>query len=120
MSSLKKQYYANKIQNNDYLYLFKVGNFYVFFNEDAKTINTLYSLKIIPFGNDLFKCGFPVNSLNKYNELFKKDHLKIILVTDKNEEIDYDKIVLLVNGLRKKDLNINNLKTEIRKLKEIK
>ena len=50
----------------------------------------------------------------------KKDHLKIILVTDKNEEIDYDKIVLLVNGIRKIDLNNNNLKAEIRKLKEIK
>ena len=65
------KYIELKKDNDKLLYLFEVGNFFIFINEDAKKISELTNLKLTKFGNNI-KCGFPINSLEKYNNLFNE------------------------------------------------
>jgi DNA mismatch repair ATPase MutS len=113
-----EKYYGCKIQNKDILYLFKTGIFYLFLDADALKINDLYGLKLINFNNETFKCGFPVNSLDKYLKLFKKDNLKVVIVDDNNFKINYDKLIDLVDYIRKMDINKSNIYNDVKRLKE--
>ena len=66
MSKLMNLYTNLKKQNSDILYLFKVGLFYNFLNEDAKKISNLLHLKLTNLSPEIIKCGFPYGSLDKY------------------------------------------------------
>ena len=46
MSSLYLKYLKEKKKNEDTYYLFKVGNFYIFIDEDAKKISEVVPLKL--------------------------------------------------------------------------
>jgi DNA mismatch repair ATPase MutS len=119
MIKLIDQYYSNKIHDNNYLYLFKTGMFYIFLADDAYSIHDKYKLKLVKLNDEIYKCGFPINSLDKYMNLFKQDNLKIIIVNDNYNPIDYNKLIILINKIKKLDLNNNNLKEEIKELKEL-
>lgn len=43
-----------------------MGAFYVFLDEDAKEISKQISLKLTKLNDDIVKCGFSINSLEKY------------------------------------------------------
>ena len=58
-------YIELKKNNDKLLYLFEVGNFFIFIDEDARKISNIINLKLTSFGNNV-KCGFPINSLDKY------------------------------------------------------
>lgn len=53
------------------LYLFKSGIFYILLDEDAKIASKLLNLKTTYFIEDVVKCGFPINSINKYLNILK-------------------------------------------------
>lgn len=74
-----------KLEYKEYLILFKSGNFYLSFDEDAIIMNKVFNYKI----NDLksnIKVGFPVNSLNKCLEKLKNLNINFLII-DNNEII---------------------------------
>lgn len=85
------------------LYLFRSGAFYIFLEDDAITINKYVNLKLTNFGNEHIKCGFPINSYNKYMNIFKRLSLDIEEVSN-NEITDLD-VNYIVNRLKNIDVN---------------
>ena len=85
MSKLYQTYVALKIQDSSQLYLFKSGIFYIFIDEDAKLISSLFNLKLTNLNSMIVKCGFPTSQLEKYANLFDIANLsfKIIDTLDK-------------------------------------
>lgn len=77
MSKLLDMYTSLKKEDSETLYLFKVGLFYNFLNNDAVTVSNLTNLKITNLSPTILKCGFPLNSLDKYINLFNSLNLKI-------------------------------------------
>lgn len=112
--SLKSKDKTNILEKEKYLYLFKSGIFYICIDEDANIASSLLHLKLTKLNDTVVKCGFPINSLEKYSKLlsFTSYHFKII-DPDKNEIFtikDYstdDKIQKLL--LKISNVNIDNL-----------
>lgn len=68
------------------LYLFKVGLFFIFVDDDAKIVSNLLNLKLGSLNETVVKCGFPCNSLQKYLSLFKSTPYKIEIVSINSHE----------------------------------
>ncbi len=69
MSKLYERYNYLKRTDTDgehTLYLFKSGIFFIFLQEDAKIASGLLHLKITQLNSEVVKCGFPINSFQKY------------------------------------------------------
>lgn len=88
MSKLYSKYLSLKKENDSTIYLFKSGIFYLFIEDDAKTMSPLLQLKLSNLSPTVFKCGFPVTSLEKYLPLLEKLGKKI-------EIIDLEKNLML-------------------------
>ena len=89
MSKLFEKYKRLKKEDSETLYLFKVGIFYIFIDEDAKTISPVLSIKLTKLNEDIVKCGFPANSLEKYINFLKYTNFKIKIIdetSDNNHE----------------------------------
>ena len=65
------EYLRLKSIDKDTLYLFKTGSFYIFLSDDAKLVSKYTTLKLIKHNKEIVKCGFPINSLDKYLDIFK-------------------------------------------------
>ena len=110
MSKLYLEYLKKKKENNDKYYLFKSGLFYIFIDEDAKKINKITPLNITNLNNDIVKCGFPSNSLDKYLTIFKNLGLDVEIVgyiENKNININKDISTKIIKKI--KSININTL-----------
>ena len=81
---MKEQRIKIKEDYENYLIMFKNGNFYISLNNDALVMNNIFNYKIIVISNYI-KIGFPINSLNKVST--KLDELKI-------NYIIYDKLII--------------------------
>ena len=93
MSKLYDLYKSKKEIDKSKCYLFKSGMFYIFIDEDAKYVSKKTLLKLTNLSNDVVKCGFPYNQLDKYMELFNNLGIDIEIV-NKNDNIDInDKII---------------------------
>lgn len=99
MGKIIERYNILKKQNFKLLYLFKSGLFYIFVDNDAKYISKKYDLKLTSFGNS-YKCGFPINALDKYLNIFSNESIEIA-----NEKSDVDNSKKIYNVLNKVDLN---------------
>lgn len=91
MSKLYNLYLDYKNKNKDFLYLFRCGNFYIFLGEDANYISKITTLKKTKFSKETDKCGFPVNSLKTYSNIFEELKLKVKII--ENEDNNIDKII---------------------------
>lgn len=80
MSKLYSKYLSLKKENDSTIYLFKSGIFYLFIEDDAKTMSPLLQLKLSNLSPTVFKCGFPVTSLEKYLPLLEKIGKKVEIV----------------------------------------
>ncbi len=80
MSKLYERYLVLKKQNPNTLYLFKNGIFYIFLEEDAKKMSTLLNLKLTNLNENVLKCGFPVNNLEKYSSLIRSNGYDVHIV----------------------------------------
>ena len=115
MSKLYDEYLKLKEKDKNKLYLFRCGNFYIFIGNDCDYINEYIVLKKVKFTNEIYKCGFPVNSIDNYMRVFKNHNLDIEIVEKlKNNEKNVIEIL--------KTIDVNNI-TPIEaliKLKELK
>lgn len=87
MSKLYLKYKELKESSNsseNKLLLFKSGIFFIFIDEDAKLASSLLNLKLGKLNEKIVKCGFPISSLEKYNNLLKYSGytLEIVNVND--------------------------------------
>lgn len=80
MSKLFEIYKKLKQNDNETLYLFKSGIFYIFLDNDAKIINKILGLKLTNLNDKTVKCGFPSNSLQKYIRLLSSANYKIKII----------------------------------------
>lgn len=80
MSKLLTTYTNLKKQDNETFYLFKIGLFYNFINEDASTMSNLLHLKITNLSPAIIKCGFPNNSFDKYMKVLLSLPYKIKII----------------------------------------
>ena len=110
MSEVYNKYKKLKEKNKEEMYLFKIGKFYIFLDEDANRINDYVVLKKTPFCKDVLKCGFPVERLEDYLKVFHNHKLSITIVEpeeNKEEQIlDYLKKIDLDKLSPIKALNI--------------
>ena len=113
MSNLYELYKQLKEYNKEQLYLFKTGIFYIFLDEDAKTIEKYIPLKITNYNKDTEKCGFPSNAKDKYLKLINLCNLKVTIINVQNYVEVLSKLI---------SLNIEELTPlqSINKLKELK
>ena len=52
------------------------GNFYIALDSDAIMLNELFDMKLTKFSNLCDKCGFSINSLEKYELIFRDRKLR--------------------------------------------
>ena len=101
-----------KSQEPNLIYLFKTGIFYLFLDNDAKTVAPILNLKLTNLNQSTLKCGFPCSSYDKYSVLFKMHDLKIKIIETDNKIIynlkDYNANVMIRNLLESiKSINID-------------
>lgn len=117
ISKLYNRYKTLK-NKEDIVYIFKVGMFYVILDDDAKILSKLLNLKLIPLNSEVNKCGFPINSLEKYEKILKENKVKYKIIED-SENKDLNQFL---NKIKKYDIdNMTGIKALelIYELKEI-
>lgn len=102
MSKLYKRYLELKESDSSILYLFECGKFYIFIDEDSKRISSITTLKLTKLTNDILKCGFPSNVLDKYLEIFNNLNLNVKIINSEKDNLDK-----LINKI--KSINIDNI-----------
>jgi len=105
--SIYEKYLELKKENSDKLYLFKIGLFYDFIDEDAIKISKITTLKLINHSKDILKCGFPENSLDKYMDIFNNIGINVVIVNDNNLEKENNDLEKYLNKI--KNIDINNI-----------
>lgn len=111
VSKLYDKYIELKKENNEKMYLFKSGLFYVFLEEDAVKISKITTLKCTQLTPKVVKCGFPQNSLERYLEIFKELNLdvEVIQLEESEKKKLSNKIrsgkIKSINELKSLDLN---------------
>ena len=133
MSKLYNTYLELKKQDEEIIYLFKSGIFFIALDNDAYTLSKIFNFKLTNLTDTVLKCGFPCSSFNKYSKLFILHHLKIKIIELDNKVIyqfkDYVlniKITELLNDIKSIDINtlsiqeayqfIENLKNKVNKI----
>lgn len=122
MSKIYDKYLELKKKDDTKMYLFRVGNFYIFLNEDTHKINEYMVLKLTYFARDVEKCGFPIQSLENYQRIFEKQNLNVEIIENNEIKTDEEKVNNIIKRLNK--INIDeitplNAIIELAKLKEI-
>ena len=85
LSPVMQQYVDMKAENPDALLLFRLGDFYEAFFEDAKTVSAALSLVLTHrgtdgFGADVPMCGIPWHAADNYFGRLVKSGFKVALV----------------------------------------
>lgn len=85
LSPVMQQYVDMKAENPDALLLFRLGDFYEAFFEDAKTVSEALSLVLTKrgtdgFGADVPMCGIPWHAADNYFGRLVKSGFKVALV----------------------------------------
>lgn len=98
MSKLYDKYLCLKKSHpsDNTLLLFKSGIFFIFLDKDAVIASEILSLKLTHFTETVLKCGFPINSLDKYSNILKHCNYEIIVV-DSAENTLYEFIEFKAN-----------------------
>lgn len=116
MSKIYNKYLELKEKDSSKMYLFRVGNFYIFLNEDAYKINEYMVLKLTYFARDVEKCGFPVGSFENYMRIFQNQNLNVEVIEDIEVKTDEEKINRVIKRLN--NINIDQT-TPLDALKEL-
>ena len=132
-SKLYQKYISLKIQDDNTFYLFKSGIFFIFISNDARYIAPLLNLKLTNLNSAIKKCGFPVNSSQKYFQKIKELNLNVKIVEFSNitlnieldKYLNYQQVFELINNFLKINIDelsisqafevLNNLQQEFKK-----
>lgn len=82
----------NKDMGFDRVYIIRIGMFFVGLDIDAFILENVLKLKKTKFSKDVFKVGFPCNSLNKYINILKEKGISFWVldyVKEKNMLAEY-------------------------------
>lgn len=71
-----------KLEYKEYVILFKSGNFYLCFDEDATIMNHIFHYKITELKNDI-KVGFPISLLDKNIDILSNKRINYIVIENK-------------------------------------
>ena len=88
MSKQYNSYLSMKNLDKDTILLFKSGIFYVLLDNDARLVSSILNLKLTQLNSEVVKCGFPINSLDKYLNLLISYKLNVKII-DINSNISY-------------------------------
>ena len=119
MSKLYNKYETLKAKDLECIYLFLCGNFYIALDSDAIMLNELFDMKLTKFSNLCDKCGFPINSLDKYERRLKDRNIKYKLINEVSDTNKIEKVRLLVNIDNIKDLKKEDLVNIVETIKII-
>jgi len=101
-SKVYNEYLKLKNKNSNAMYLFKIGKFYIFLQEDAEKISKITTLKLTNHAEDVIKCGFPKESLNKYLDIFSNLQLNIIIIEFNDRD---DRLLKYLEKIKKIDID---------------
>ena len=104
MSKLYMKYLEKKNIDKNKYYLFECGMFYIFIDDDAYKISKYVPFKITRLNENIVKCGFPKNSIDKYIEIFNNLELDIEIVNNNDKDGVNNKIIKMI-----KDIDIDNI-----------
>lgn len=76
---MKEKYEMYKKQYNNYVILFKQGNFYLSMNDDALVLNNLFNYKI-KVVTSYIKTGFPLNSIDKIINILENNTINYLVI----------------------------------------
>ncbi len=105
-------YLKKKAENKERIYLFKIGNFYNVFAEDALKLSKELDLKLSVYGNVTEKCGFPLKSLDKYLKFIKLLNLEYEIILNNKDSV--------LEEIKNLDLDIITAKDALIKIKRYK
>lgn len=112
MSKLLKQYNELKEKDPNTIYMFKVGIFYIFINDDARLVSKEIGLKLTNLSSEIIKCGFPISSLEKYTKKLDNLQLQYKVIDDLPQNsniVDYSKNIEIKKILKKiSEIDMNN------------
>ena len=96
MSKLYNKYETLKAKDLECIYLFLCGNFYISLDSDAIMLNELFDMKLTKFSKLCDKCGFPKNSLEKYETKLKDKNIKYKLINEISDTNKIEKVKLFI------------------------
>lgn len=99
MSKIYNEYIKLKEKNDEKIYLFECGNFYIALDSDAIVLNEELGLKLTKFSNLCDKCGFPITAVDKYIKIIEDKNIEYELV---KSVINSDKKISLIKDMIKK------------------
>lgn len=117
MSKMYKRYLELKQENDSKVYLFKSGIFYIFLADDAKLMSNILNLRLTNLNENVLKCGFPVNNLNKYLNIIKNSGYDVNIIDNLADKPLSSKNYLLnssINDLIEKLVSINSNELSIK------
>ncbi len=112
MGKLYTKYTKLKQENPNITYIFKVGIFYIFIDEDAKYINSVLGLKLTPLNDTIFKCGFPISKLSKYTSLLEENKIQFQIVDNNlsviastEDYVNSEEVSNIISTIKKLDID---------------
>lgn len=112
MGKLYTKYTKLKQENPNITYIFKVGIFYIFIDEDAKYINSVLGLKLTPLNDTIFKCGFPISKLSKYTSLLEENKIQfqivdnnLSVITNTEDYVNREEVSNIISAIKKLDID---------------
>ena len=82
MSKLYTKYLELKKNDNNNIYLFRSGIFFLVLQEDASLLSKELNLKIGNFTKDIIKCGFPVSREEHYFRILEAKDIPFKVIDD--------------------------------------
>ena len=68
-----------KLEYKECVILFKSGNFYISFDEDAKVLNNIFNYKINELKNNI-KVGFPISLIDNNKKILRDKKINYIVI----------------------------------------
>lgn len=113
MSKLYPAYLSIKKLDSSTILLFKSGIFYILLENDARIVSSILNLKLSNLNQEVVKCSFHINSLDKYLPVLVKNKLNIKIVDLENTKENNIRLSNIKNGY---NTNIYSLLLDLSKL----
>ncbi len=114
LSKLYNEYNKLKEKNNEKIYIFKSGMFYLFLGEDAIKISEIFGFKVTKLNESVQKCGFPVSRLEYYINMLKSRNIEFEIIDGNYSKIENYEDYINNNKLKEiidkiMDINMDNI-----------